>query len=76
MSDLSVSESCPASLLRLAMTDTPECWSRLVEQIAELEELLAETEIEIDAYGNAVTSEIRALLQQRRERLCELDVGD
>jgi hypothetical protein len=60
---------------RLVMTDTPDDWSKLVEQIAELEELLVEVSDGVDAAAVAVADRIRALLEDKRRLLHAIDVG-
>ncbi len=60
---------------RLVMTDAPEDWSVLVEQIAELEELLAEAVDGVDAGTAGAAVRIRELLENRRRLLHAIDVG-
>ena len=60
---------------QLVVTDTPESWSELVEQIAELEELLHDLERDDDADDLRAVAHVRALLNAKRRCLRAIDVG-
>lgn len=64
---------CPSCLV---VTDQPACWSQLVQQIAELEELLAELSGgDIDAFTAEAMQRISALLEDKRHALRAIDVA-
>ncbi|MEQ8232979.1 MAG: hypothetical protein RLW61_22145 [Gammaproteobacteria bacterium] len=60
---------------QLVVTDTPDSWTGLVEQIAELEELLNELEGGDDAHDLRAVAHVRALLLAKRRSLRAIDVG-
>ncbi|MEX2481819.1 MAG: hypothetical protein WD928_13255 [Gammaproteobacteria bacterium] len=60
---------------QLVVTDQPESWSMLVEQIAELEELLVDLDCDRDVHANRSMDRIKALLEAKRRSLREIDVG-
>lgn len=60
---------------QLIVTDQPESWSMLVEQIAELEELLVDLDCDQDVHANRSMDRIKALLEAKRRCLREIDVG-
>ncbi len=54
--------------------DTPAVWWRLVEQIVQLEELIAELQQEIDGESAVLTRDLRRLLREKRILLKSIDV--
>lgn len=60
---------------QLVVTDQPESWSMLVEQIAELEELLVDLDCDHDVHASRSMDRIKALLEAKRRSLREIDVG-
>ena len=64
---------CPSCLV---VTDQPASWTQLVQQIAELEELLLELSAgDIDAFAADAVHRIKALLQEKRQTLRAIDVA-
>lgn len=59
----------------LVLTDQPEDWRRLVEQIADLEELLVELHDGRDVHASRTIGRIKTLLESKRRSLREMDVG-
>jgi hypothetical protein len=59
----------------LLLTDQPENWRRLVEQIAELEELLTDLHDIRDVHASRTIGRLKALLESKRRSLREMDVG-
>ena len=59
----------------LILTDTPDDWSALVGQIADLEELLNEAAGSGDHDAIIGIDELRQLVDERRLRLRSIDVG-
>lgn len=60
---------------RLVLTDSPDDWSVLVGQIADLEELLNEAAGSGDNDAMVGIDELRQLVDERRLRLRNIDVG-
>ncbi len=60
---------------QLVATDAPQGWTELVEQIAELEELLSELDGEEDSHAQQALARVRQLLEARRRSLRAIDVG-
>lgn len=60
---------------QIVLTDQPGDWSRLVEQIVVLEELLAEASDGADEDASRSAATLSAMLRERRAALRELDVG-
>ncbi|MGR8921227.1 MAG: hypothetical protein ACU85V_16550 [Gammaproteobacteria bacterium] len=55
--------------------DRPADRSGLVEQIAELEELLDDIESENDDFGAGAAAQVRELLTVKRRSLSAIDIG-
>lgn len=60
---------------QLVATDAPQGWTELVEQIAELEELLSELDGEEDSHAQHALARVRQLLEARRRSLRAIDIG-
>jgi hypothetical protein len=60
---------------QLVATDAPQGWTALVEQIAELEELLSELDGEEDRHAQLALTRVRQLLEARRRSLRAIDIG-
>jgi hypothetical protein len=60
---------------QLVATDAPQGWAELVEQIAELEELLSELDGEEDRHAQLALTRVRQLLEARRRSLRAIDIG-
>jgi hypothetical protein len=54
--------------------DAPAVWWRLVEQIVQLEELIAELKEETDGESAVLARDLRRLLKEKRVRLKSIDV--
>jgi hypothetical protein len=53
----------------------PEHWSQLVEQIVQLEELIADLREDREAHSAVAVRKLNAMLKEKRTRLKAIDVG-
>ena len=65
----------PYENMQVAITDTPDSWSALVRQIAELEELLAEAVDGVDVTASHNADALRALIHCKRRILREINIA-
>ena len=71
----SVKPKAPMPPLRVVLTDTPDNWRSLVEQIAELEDILLECGAVHDEDADHGRACLETLLQSKRRQLRHIDVA-
>lgn len=73
--NLSAAATLTAAPIRLVLTDAPDDWRALVEQIAELEDILLECGASHDQDADHGRAWLHSLLLDKRRQLRRIDVA-